>query len=356
MINIEEQDFRSWLDKYFDLFPKKSLITISFITCFAIYILGLIIAIIGRFTWLYVKTYQTYLLIFGIIWVASWLRWGHLEIFRIIRNYPFPSEDLENEDLKSSLKVKLKLIHNQRLILIFSFLLTSSFYLAIIVFWFWKVKFFGPKFYIPPFISKEWFYGRSIIFKVFDLLVLATPVGFLIGTSGVQIVAYNWSFLSFLSRHLDNSPVFVLPQRLKPITKFSLKIAYTWFVGVAISAVIVYNALTPLSWLYIIFFIMIGLISFFFPQILFHYALEEKKTKTLKELGYKCENLYREVIWANNTNEAQVVQHLSNLSFIYKAIKDSPTWLLDFSSFSRLMTSSTAPIVAVFIKILVTRP
>jgi len=181
MINIEEQNFRTWLDKYFDLFPKKNPIIISLITGLGIYSLGLIISIIGRFTWLYVRTYQIYLIIFGIIWVASWMRWGHIEFFRIVKDYPFSLEDSKKGNFIAVLTAKLKLATSHRLLLTASILLTLSFYLCIIGFWFLEVKFIGTKFYIPTFISQEWFCGRFLILKAVTLLLLSTPVGFLIG-------------------------------------------------------------------------------------------------------------------------------------------------------------------------------
>ena len=354
-MNLEEQNFRTWLDKYFDLFPNRNPIIVSFIGGLGIYLLGLIISIIGGFTWLYIETYQHFLTIFGIIWVAGWMHWGHLELFQIINAYPFSLDDSEDEDFKAALSTKLKLGNDHRLLLTISLLLTLSFYVFIIGFWFLEEKFLGLRFYIPPFISKEWFTGDSLILKAFTLLFLSTPVGFLIGTSGTQIVIYNLNILTLLSRHFDSGPLFLLPQKLKPITRLNLRAAYSWFVGVALGAVVAYKRLTPLSLSYLVAFSAVGLLLFFVPQIIFHRVLEKKKTTILEKIGAKCEGLFRKMGETTDINEMEKVQYLCNLSLIYQTTRDSPTWILDVKVLTKLITSSITPIVAVFGKMLITK-
>ena len=164
-MNIEEHNFRTWLDKYFDLFSQKSPVAVSSISGLAIYChlcqtptalldvavssisglaiysFGLAISIIGKFTGLYAKGYITYLALFCIIWVASWMRWGHFEFFRIINAFPFSSDDSENGDLMAVLSAKLKLATDNRLLLTVSLFLTLAFYSFIIGFWFLEPKF-----------------------------------------------------------------------------------------------------------------------------------------------------------------------------------------------------------------------
>lgn len=349
MIDIEEKKFRSWLDKYFDLFPPKNPIVVSLGSAFAIYLLGFIISIIGKFVWLYIKTYMTLFVLFGITWVASWMRWGHYEFFRIIKDFPFSSKHYRT----SVLIRKLKLATDNRLLLVISILLTFSLYFCIIGCWLGNIRLFGQNFYFPAFISTDWFSGPALIPKILTLIILITPTSFLIGTSGTQMIIYNFNVLPFLGKHFDSGILFVLPQQLKSITRLNLKITYTWFVGVTLVAVTLYKTLTVVAWSYLAIFILVGLIQFFFPQIIFHQVLEDKKTKLLRELGTKCKELFPKVIQTSDISNITNIQHLCYLSTIYKTIEASSTWILNFSVLAKLITSSLTPIVAMFIKVFI---
>lgn len=342
-----------WIQDYFNFFPKLNPIIVSIITGIIIYTIGLIISFIGKFHLLYIKTYVIYLSIFGIIWVLSWVGWGHKELLKILTNLLLTNETLKRKDIISSFKLKLKLSTNPYVIFTISLLLTLSLLAIIIIFWVLKIEFFQGRLFFAPIVPEGWFIGKSLYLKLSILIIHAIPVGFLLGTTGYLIITYNFLILNFLSKHFCTGPPLTIPQRLRPITILNLKAVFSWFIGVAIAALAMHDKITVLGWVYLSIFIIIGLIFFFFPQILFHNALQNNKDIFLKKIGRDCDNLFTSTYGKFGVSKYKKFQHLVSLYSIYKSVKQSSTWILDYGVFFKLMLSAAIPIIAVYIRIII---
>ena len=121
-MRFEAKNFQSWTDKIFDLFPKLHFIILSTIIGIFIYVLGFIISLLGDFTTLYIKTYSNFLLIFGVIWVFSCLRWGRTVFFNIINddNFIWNKNYYEKKSLDDIFKQKIKIFECHPSIIIIS--------------------------------------------------------------------------------------------------------------------------------------------------------------------------------------------------------------------------------------------
>ncbi len=354
-MRFEAKNFQSWTDKIFDLFPKLHFIILSTIIGIFIYVLGFIISLLGDFTTLYIKTYSNFLLIFGVIWVFSCLRWGRTVFFNIINddNFIWNKNYYEKKSLDDIFKQKIKIFECHPSIIIISLILSFSFYFFIIYFWFFGETWLDSKIYFAPFISSEWFINPSIYLKLSILLFFATPVGFLIGTGGMHIILFVFHVIPFVSNNLILKSPFYISKIFKDFTRISLISSYTWFVGVAIASFALHKSMSYIAWIYLTSFILLGLILFFIPQFLFHIRIKEKKVRLLEEF----ENKFLCIIPFEKSspflNNFEKVQYFSNLILFYKTLKNAKTWVLDYEIFSKLIISSLTPILITFIRMVV---
>lgn len=354
-MRFEEKNFQSWVDKIFDLFPKLHFITLSIMIGISIYISGFVLSLLGGFNAIYIRTYSLFPLIFGVILVFSSLRWGRTEFFKIINgdNFIWNEDYYKKKSLDDIFKQKIKILECHPLIIIISLILSFSFYFLIINFWFLGETLLDSKIYIAPFISSEWFINPSKYLKLFILLFFATPVGFLIGTGGMHIILFVFHVIPFVSNNLMLKSPFYIPKILKDFTRISLIGSYTWFVGVATASFVLHKSMSYITWIYLISFILLGLILFFIPQFLFHIRIKEKKIRLLEEF----ENKFLCIIPFEKSfpflNNFEKVQYFSNLILFYKTLKDAKTWVLDYEIFSKLIISSLMPILITFIRMVV---
>lgn len=343
--------YRSWLDIYYDLFPENLFIIISIVTGALVYVIGLVLSLLGGFLHLYVTTYQVYYLILGIVWVSSWMRWGSINFFKIVEKiqhqYNFPqkknSRSIENE---------LHLITNNRLLIFVSILLTFSFYIAIFIFWISDYRPFGQILYIPKFLPQEWYEEPGIIFKYISIYLAITEGCFLIGTSGTQIIIFSFRTIKSLSREFIFTVPKIAVEAFKPFCDIGLKTSFSWFIGVAIIMVTGFRGLSPLILVYLSLFTFIGISVFFLPQYFIHQSLKERRNELSDSIGKEYEKFMEELkgSWNKNYKDISAFKDIFFLNGIYSDIITSKTWVFDYATIVKLIASALIPIASVIVK------
>jgi hypothetical protein len=356
-MQLNEKEYRTWIDTYFDFFPLKNVIAVSVISALLLYIIGLALSAIGDFFRLYIKTHAVYLALFGIVWSLSWIRWGHFEFFKLFNKFPINFGDSEKQKtIKNQLNKKLRIATNNYIMLIGSLIITGIFYI-VAIFWIknFHIKIFNLDIFFPLFIPIEWVQniGGILILKIVVLIFFATIAGFICGTCAIQILIYVFDVFRFLSRNFYSKSPLTIRQKLKPITRFNLKITWAWFGGVSILVLAFYKKISFLNLSYLIFFSLLGLFMFFIPQIYFHNSLSKKKFELLEKVETSCEKIFNNLNKVYRKNKRDRLQDLNNLISVYNVFKEVPTWIFDYKIVSQLLFSAIIPFILAIIKDLI---
>lgn len=339
-------NYRTWLDKYFDYFEKnnRSYFLASLFTALFIFLLGLLFSIFGNFTKLYLITPQIYFALLGIIWVMCWFRWGYINFFKIIKDF-IPLLELNKRNIVyKKLDSYMKLATSYKIIIPTCIFLILLFFLTVISFYI-KINIFTYFHLYHSFLPKEWFYGNNIniFFKSFILTIYASYIGLLVGTVGSEIIVFEVKIVKTLSSYIDNNKYLLLPFKLKKITSFCLNITKAWSVGIAICGMALISKFTSFILIFIFFFILVGIVSFVFPQYMFHKSLKKMKSKLLLDINYQ---IYHLINISKNRSLFQKYNFYDNFTFLfqkYELIKKSSSWLINFNVLPKLLLYSSLP-------------
>lgn len=352
-MEIDEKEFRTWLDKLFDRFPAKEYILISILSGLAFWIIGVLFSIIGGFFSTVIRMPHGLVASFGIGWVMSWLRWGRIEFFRILRTFPV-SPDVDSDRFETMLRKSMKLVTNNMLLVTTSLLLTCFLDFVLINAWYldgvqatWMS--------IPRILPVAWYTGPSLILKVLIIFIYSIPVCFLIATSGFQITVYVFRIMKLLSKSMNYDLPFVARRKLNSMGNLNYRIALTWFVGIALILSLFYKTPSLVFWVFLGILTLIGLLTFFVPQGFFHSTLKEKKRTMLEELGEKYEKMIKDLRIKNETKEFAHLESLFHLDSVYRAIEKSPTWVFDFTLIVKVLSTSLIPLLSMLSKFQIVR-
>lgn len=334
--------YRSWLDIYYDLFPEIHFIIISIVTGTLLYAIGLLLSLFGGFFHLYVTTSQTYYFILGIVWVSSWMRWGSINIFKMINKiqhqYNFSQEN-------TSIENELRLIGNNRLFIFVSILLSFSYYIVIYIFWIKSYRPFGELFCFPKFLPQEWYEEPGITFKYIHICLVATEISFLAGTSGMQILIYSFRAIKVITETFVFKVPRIAAEALKPFGDFSLKTSFAWFVAVAITMVAGFRGFSSIVCVYLSLFTLIGISVFFLPQYFIHQSLKGSRDELSDNFGKKYEKFIKD---ASNKNykDLSTFMYIFFFNSIYSNTITSKTWLFDYTTIIKLIAYALIPIAS----------
>lgn len=346
-----KNQYRSWLDSYYDLFPENLFIIISIVTGALIYAIGLVLSLLGGFLHLYVTTSQTYYLILGIVWVSTWMRWGSINTFKMIEKIQH-QYNFSQEKTSGLIENELRLLTYNRLLIFVSVLLTISFYIAIYIFWINNYRPFGQILYFPKFLPQEWYEEPSIIFKYIHIYLAATEISFLIGTSGTQIVIYSFRTIRVFSRIFVFKVPRIAAEAFKPFGDFSLKTSFYWFVAVAMIMMAGFHGLSPLVCAYLSLFTFVGISVFFLPQYFIHQSLKDRRDELSDNLGKKYEKFMKELKGTRNKNykDISTFKYIFFLDGIYSNTVNSKTWVFDYIALLKLIAYALIPVASLIVE------
>ncbi len=279
------------------------------------------------------------------------MRWGSINFFKIVGKIQHQYNFLQ-EKTSQSIENDLRLITNNRLLIFVSILLTVSFYIAIFIFWINNYRPFGQILYIPKFLPQEWYEESGIIFKYVSICLAATEGGFLIGTSGTQIIIFSFRTTRALSKKFVFTVPKVAVEAFKPFGDLGLKTSFSWFIGVAIIMVAGFRGLSPLVWVYLSLFTFVGISVFLLPQYFIHQSLKDRRNKLIDSVGKEYEKFMKDLKgnWSKNYKDISTFKDIFFLNGIYSDIITSKTWVFDYATIVKFIASALIPIASVIVK------
>lgn len=346
---IDKESYTSWIDSYFLLFPKLHYIYVSISTGIAIFAIAIIYSLFFNFFKLYIKTYQSFLVILGIIWVMCWIRWGTTYLIKYLNKLIDEWGIKDNKDFVN-LDKNLKLFTKN------SILITNSILFTLIVFGgthlhLSKSQFLLPSLFISSILPAGWYEASNLLYK--EILIFFTLIipCFLVATTGNQIVIFSFKIVTSVCKIFHFEMPNIAAKELKPLSIISLKTAFSWFVGVGIITVAFIRGLTPIILVILGILTLIGLLVFFLP----HYRIHRILLKRRDELVTKIMREYKKFISPSMKSELNLdkIRDLFYWNSIFQDISNSKTWAFDMNILMQLISASVIPFLSLVIKLII---
>jgi len=346
---IDKNKYKSWIDSYFLLFPRLNYIAVSSITGIVIFIIGITWSIFFNFFELYIKTYQIYLLIFGIIWVMCWARWG-MNYLIVSLNKLIDRWGIEKREDFIKLNKNLNLLTKNSVLITISLLFT-------LVIWIWihfhisRSQIFIPSLFISPILPPGWYESSNLFAKEIFILFAAIIVFFLVATTGTQIIIYSHKVVSTVCEVFNFNMPNIAIQELKPLSIISLRASFSWFFGVAIVLIGVIRGLTPIIWIILCILTLIGLLGFLLPQYKVHKILLKRRDELAEKVSKKYEEFAYKMI--KGDLDLDKMKDLFFWNSVYQNIFTSKTWIFDLNILFQLISAALIPFISILVRFLV---
>jgi len=348
------RDFVTWVDRiyYFLGLPP---ITTSILIFIILYLIGIITSLFFNFLILFIKSPFIYIGIFGISWVFYITHWGSINIHKCYKELR-PCFIIDDKIFKSKLIKWFNIFRNTK----DNF--RVSFYLLIFILILYFISFYHPglqeKLHLislrPLIVPKDWFIGSFRLVKFILILFYLIFVCLLLGTAS-RALCVNLFFLLDL-RKLKVIPISnIIRSRLRNLTDYYLKISLSWFVGVMLFGILFYYKLDILSIFILSTLSIIGIFTFFVPQILFRkYLISSYRILcdiSLKNFYDKIGIVLKE---KNNFNDLEFQNSklfkLDNLVDMLSISGKPPLWVYDYKDFLILILGQSLAFLGVFLQ------
>lgn len=187
------------------------------------------------------------------------------------------------------------------------------------------------------------------------VFLYGTIIGFLIATSGTQMVIYLCYFIPKLVKQIDFPTPNIAPEKLRLLTNGILKTVLSWYGGAAIAAVAVFKYMTAYVVIYLILFFLVGLAGFLVPQYFFHTSIKHSRERLLGSLAIHYDTSFRQILYfatTNTMNEQQrEFQRAHFLGSIYEDVRSAKTWAFNFVSIIKLFAYSLVPVASALLRV-----
>ena len=278
---IDEKNYDIWINKFYTKFSLPYPI-ISIFFGLMVFVLGIIIAYFDNFHKTYVSSAPIYLGIVGIIWVSTFMEWGAKNYIKILNNVR-PYFNVSDSEYLETTEKWVKLIYNDKLVLGLSFFFIIFTYFVVFLVYHYKIAtlmIFPNEWYLPP-----------TFYKILIINIYGTVIALLVVTSGAALILNI-----LLMNDLGKKPVFFYPnlaKKLMPLCNFNLITAITWLIGSALIASAIYDKFDVFTFAFELILVVIGILTFFVPQISLHRTLKKSKNELLDKIDRICENEYK---------------------------------------------------------------
>jgi hypothetical protein len=250
----------TWVD---DVYRKigSNLLIVSALCGLTFYVIGLLISLTCSFEGTFCTTIPVYYGVFGISWVLGCIRWGSLRSPQMLDDVRIC---FKNEQQFVSFANDYMKGFGDRVGASSLSLIAFSVGLGAII--------HGAFFAHDPgrirLLSAPWYEG-SVVTHVVILATIGVGCSAALGT-GLWIFSRNARFLYGL-RNFDVIPMpGVVIARFRRLTAFYLKVAFTWFVGVALLGLLFFKHVDLLSAIVLTVTAAFGLVTGLGPQFVFH--------------------------------------------------------------------------------------
>lgn len=266
-----QKDYRLWVDIVFEKFGLHPLTSATILGLIAFFT-GLLISFTISFEKEYLNTFPVYIGTFGIIWVLAILNHSSTtfhEAYAELRPC-FLITDKEYSKLVSKW-FKIFSSHKGNLIAIF--------FLALFAIWAVYITIYNPQFLatinsnsLKEIFPSYWYQPEHKLIKAIIVSVWGVFVAFPLGTAA-RLLFYNFFFLL----ELRKLPVIPIPStiktRLQKINDLYIFIASTWFVGVGLFGILLFDKLDMISIVYLGVLSTFGTLTFLTPQFVYRQLL-----------------------------------------------------------------------------------
>jgi hypothetical protein len=261
------EEFKAWFDYLFEHLPFPIPVT-STIIGVLVFVGGLLLSLKIDFEREYVCTLAIYIGCFGIAWVLGVLRQGSLMVHRVYEDLR-PCFLVDDEKYKqiTSLWFSRMTSHpgNFSASIFFFVLALMVVYIGMFrpdVLQSLNIKSLRPLFFFPP----HWFTPDNLLLKAtigaYYGLLVALPLG-----TSFRLMVLNLLFLLDLERLPVIPAAHIIRTRLEGVVNLYVFISGSWFVGVALFGIVLFQTLDVLAALLLGSLSLLGILVFLIPQV-----------------------------------------------------------------------------------------
>lgn len=348
-----QKDYMLWVDIVFEkigLHPLASATILGLIAFFT----GLLISFTISFEKEYLTTFPVYIGTFGIIWVLAILNHSSTtfhEAYEELRPC-FLITDKEYSQLVSKW-FKIFSSHKGNLIAIF--------FLSLFAIWAVSITLYNPYFLatinsnsLKEIFPLYWYLPENKLTKAIIVSIWGIFVAFPLGTAG-RLLFYNFFFLL----QLRKLPVIPIPStiktRLQKINDLYIFIASTWFVGVGLFGILLFDKLDLLSIVYLGILSTFGTLTFLTPQFVYRQLLIQSHKVASQWILYSFYSdlnikLTEKQFTKIPTEIGSKLAKMDDLKGFVEVSKQSDVWVYDLRDFSFLLIGQVVSFGSVYIE------
>ncbi|RPJ72512.1 MAG: hypothetical protein EHM20_13660 [Alphaproteobacteria bacterium] len=347
------KDYPLWVDVLFERLRLPFPISAIFLGILA-YLVGLLISITISFQREYAGTLPVYIGAFGVTWVTAVLNYSSRtfhESYEELR----PCFLINDKEYAKIIDRWFKLFSNHKLNLrgIFALALLaigavyfSMYYPNIIA----SLNINSLTQVFPPywyFLENKWV--KALIISVWGI-VIAFPLG-----TAARLLIFNFFFLL----RLRNLPVIPIPSmiktRLQKISNLYIFIASTWFVGVGLFGVLLFDKLDFISVLALAVLSLLGTVTFLTPQFIYRQFLVQSHKVASQWVLYSFYSslnikLYEKPTTKIPTEIGSSLSKMDDLKGFIDVSKQNDIWVYDPTDFLILLLGQVVSFGSVYIE------
>ncbi len=351
----DHSDYKTWIDIIYEYLGLNPLLTSLFVFVI-LFLVGLIFSYIGHFHQEYIFTPAMYVACFGISWVFFI---NHLASKKIHKAFEYlrPCFIVEDNEYKNKIRFWFSKFRNQRGNLSFSLIL---FIIGVIIIYFSIyneniLKQLHISSILRPSIFPSFWKAEIDRGLKFSLLIFYDlGVCLALGTSA-RMFFINFFFLI----NLKDFPVIpvsnVLKSRLKTITDFYVYLSLAWFLGVTLFVILFYPTYDFFAVIVLLSLIILGVLTFFTPQIMFRkYLVSSYKTLCdlclydfYDKMGIK---LVERISHKHKVFNNSKISNFNSLVEIIAVSNKPPLWVYDSEDFLILFIGQLLPFIIWFLQ------
>jgi hypothetical protein len=350
--STDPAEYQTWVDIIF----RKLKLPIPLVAIglgLIVLLTGLAIASTIGFRLEYLSTYPIYIGAFGIVWVTGIIRHASLSFHSAYEELR-PCFLVDDLTYKKVIDEWYTLLSNNKRNFIW---VLGLFIAACIVVYFSffcpnLVKFLNIESLRPGAFPSFWFTQDHIHVKALIVIWFGLCVAFPLGTAA-RLLVINFFFLLNL-RHFPVIPLGnVVRVRLRKITNLYTFISMTWFVGVALFGIVLFENLDLLSIAALLLLSSLGTLTFLTPQVVFmNFVLRSNRIASQWTLAAFCDHLNiglreRQILNVPTSKYFHIAK-MEDLAGFVEASSQSPLWVYDPSDFILLLVGQAISLGSVF--------
>lgn len=348
-----QKDYRLWVDIVFEKFGLHPLASATILGLIAFFT-GLLLSFTISFEKEYLTTFPVYIGTFGITWVLAIVNHSSTtfhEAYEELRPC-FLITDKEYSQIISKW-FRIFSSHKENL--------KAIFFLALFAIWAVYVTLYNPQFLatinsnsLKEIFPLSWYQPEHKLIKAIIISIWGIFVAFPLGTAA-RLLFYNFFFLL----QLRKLPVIPIPStiktRLQKINDLYIFIASTWFVGVGLFGILLFDKLDIISIVYLGVLSAFGTLTFLTPQFVYRQLLIQSHKVASQWILYSFYSdlnikLNEKQFTKIPTEIGSKLARMDDLKGFVEVSKQSDLWVYDLRDFSFLLIGQVVSFGSVYVQ------